>query len=76
MAALLKVSQMNTTYTKLVKELIFDFLEEQETWDELPVKEKKNYLIYTKRLFSRFIKQLIILMSVLLFMQEMANQKE
>lgn len=33
---------MNTTYTKLVKELIFDFLEEQETWDELPVKEKKK----------------------------------
>ena len=28
MAALLKVSQMNTTYTKLVKELIFDFLRE------------------------------------------------
>tara|TARA_Y100000310_G_C20641344_1_gene794106 strand:- start:644 stop:925 length:282 start_codon:yes stop_codon:yes gene_type:complete len=34
---------MNKTFTeKLLKELIFEFLESQETWFDLPVKEKKE----------------------------------
>ena len=34
---------MNEIITdKLLRELIFDYLESQETWNDLPVKEKKK----------------------------------